>query len=377
MKPALYVHIPFCSAKCDYCDFFSLDRRSREDKEAFTRALVRQLSFFCDRLKIDEFPTVYIGGGTPTSLTPESLEMIFSAIARAGGKLPLEWTVEVNPESLSRDHLDLFSAYPVTRLSMGVQSIHGPSRKFLGRRGSLKSVYAAFDLLGKNWKGKLSIDLIRGLPESASLPLEEELAMLPLSGIEHISLYDLSLEEGTPLALRTGKIGARNDSLPRDIESRGFLHYEVSNYAKPGNESLHNRSYWEMEPYLGIGPGAVSFLYGNDSWMHQSVRPDLNLYLRGKPEDYTEIEYPSAVEFFIEHLFMGFRQVRGISLEKIERRFGHSLRDIIPRTLGVWADSLSIDTEAGRLALGPEAFWIQDRFFLDAWKELESLNPFA
>jgi oxygen-independent coproporphyrinogen-3 oxidase len=377
MKSALYVHIPFCNAKCDYCDFYSLAKGSRDQKNAFTRALVRQLNHSCEKLDIDEFSTVYFGGGTPTSLTPESLEIIFSAINTLSGSTPIEWTIEVNPESLRREHLDLFSAFPLTRISMGVQSLYGPSRDFLGRRGSLKAVWTAFELLLEYWSGGLSIDLIRGLPESLSLPLEAEISMLPLYGIEHLSIYDLSLEEGTLLAARVGKIEPRRDILPAALESRGFLHYEVSNYSRPGNESRHNRSYWDMDPFLGIGPGAVSLLCEKGTWMQQRVRQNLDLYLRGEIDECLETEIPDGLEFFIEHLFMGLRQVRGISLERIEERFGLKLHDIIPKTLCDWGKSLSTDGQTGRLSLVSEAFWIQDRFFLDAWRELETHNPFA
>ena len=378
MKSALYVHIPFCNGKCDYCDFYSLGNGSRKQKQIFVDVLVKQLKKSCEKLQINEFSTVYIGGGTPSSLDPQSLETIFSAVAASSAVPPFEWTVEVNPESLSTEHMDLFSDFPLTRISMGVQSLYEPSREYLGRRGSRKEVFRALTLLRDRWKGDLSLDLIRGLPQHVSLPLDRELSQLPVSEIQHLSLYDLTLEKNTPLAQRADRTAAfREDNLPRSIEELGFLQYEVSNYAVPGKESRHNQSYWDMDPYLGIGPGAVSLVNRQGEWVHQSVRRDLNLYLNGSPDAYTETEIPSMLEFFIEHLIMGFRQVRGLSLKKIQQRFGRDLYKIIPQTLHSWENNLSENTETGRLSLASNGFWIQDRFFLDAWREAESANPFA
>ncbi|WP_319561246.1 radical SAM family heme chaperone HemW [Marispirochaeta sp.] len=377
MRTSLYVHIPFCDEKCDYCDFYSLGSGSGYQKRDFIRVLIDHLAFFCEEFQIDEFPTVYIGGGTPTSLSSKLLEPLFAAIDACSKNSPIEWTLEVNPESLTRDHLSLFSSFPVSRISMGVQSLYEPSRKFIGRRGSIKAVLKAFDLLHDYWKGALSIDLIRGLSDNASLSLEDELSRLPLSSIQHLSLYDLTVEKGTPLSYRVRKSDPRLDNLPQSLKSSGFQHYEVSNYARPGKESRHNQSYWDMEPYLGIGPGAVSLIRRNGLWMQHSVRRNLDYFLRRSPGECIETESPSAAEFFIDHLLMGFRQVKGLSLNRVQERFAQELSDIIPETLSCWADNLSLDSAGDRLALTGAAFWIQDRFFLDAWKEIDAALPFA
>jgi oxygen-independent coproporphyrinogen-3 oxidase len=159
------------------------------------------------------------------------------------------------------------------------------------------------------------------------------------------------------------------------LEEMGYRRYEVSNYARRGGESLHNLAYWEMQPYLGIGPAAASLLPDGGTWSRYSVPAELFGYIDGSVLRETEV--PTHEEFFMEHLIMGIRQVRGVLLSRIEERFEKQLQSIIPRTLADWGAEEAVKTEDGRLRLCGEAFMHQNRFLLDAWGELELVNPFA
>ncbi len=271
---------------------------------------------------------------------------------------------------------------------MGVQSFFRDSRNFLGRHGSVDDVYDALSGLKDCWSGRLSIDLIRGLPGQYAHDLQAELGSFNPEMVDHVSIYDLTIEDGTPLAVRTGT--HFNGPVPGDledygiIEEAGFHRYEVSNYARPGAESMHNQGYWEMNPYLGLGPSAVSLSYydnngasGGRSARHLSVASSLEEYLTESPDGYTHTELLSPEDLFIEHLIMGFRQVRGLFLPSITARLDKDISAIIPDSLGRWLEKGLCEVENDRLCLRGDSFSTQNRLILEAWEEMDNGKPFA
>jgi putative oxygen-independent coproporphyrinogen III oxidase len=386
VRPALYVHIPFCTSKCDYCDFYSLVSCSLDTEKALVRALLDDLDRSMCHFEITGFSTVYIGGGTPSALCIESLSLLLDGIGKCTAGSPLEWTVEANPGGCTKDFVALMQEKGVDRLSLGVQSLFTPSRRYMGRRGESKPLREGIELVKNQWSGRLSFDFIRDLPEDFSCSIERELELLNVPAADHLSLYDLTVEDSTPLAKRLkqdldGRREGNEDGLRRPdsvalLESKGFRRYEVSNYARPGGESMHNLAYWEMQPYLGIGPAAASLLPEGGGWSRYSVPADLFRYIDDGAV-FREKEVLSREEFFMEHLIMGMRQVRGVLLSRVEERFGRRLESIIPRTLSDWGSEEGLKTEHGRLLLCGKAFMYQNRFLLDAWRELELGSPFA
>ena len=382
MIPSLYIHIPFCSTKCDYCDFYSTTGLNPSMEAVFLQSIKRQLEYSCKRWDLSEFSTVYVGGGTPSVLSPGSLEDLFSLLGNYLPRLSKEFTFEANPESLNIEKIKLLEESPVNRLSLGIQSFSDLSRGYLGRMGDPAQIDTALGAVECGWHGQFSVDFIRGIPGELSIPLEEELHRLPLEKVDHISVYDLTLEAGTPLADRV-KPGTAYESFPENsdvnplLSSHGFNRYEVSNYCRKGFEGKHNQAYWEMSPYLGLGPGAVSLMYENGSPVHVTVSPDVERYITLSPCETLQLEYMSRTDFFIEHLIMGLRQIRGLSLELIQQRFQAGLETIIPESVDSWVKDGLCTSDTGRLKLSDRGFRIQNSLVVAAWQELDKRKAFA
>lgn len=274
----LYVHIPFCLAKCAYCDFFSVASASSSGggpfvPDSYIKALLCEAEFYRNCYGIDSWRTVYIGGGTPSLMSASQMEWLLQGLLSGTQKAPLEFTIEMNPESLTLEKVTVAGDCGVTRLSLGIQSLCQKALDAVGRHCRALCARDVLDKLRPAWKGDLSLDAIAGLPNQNSREFESSLKKILDYKPDHFSLYSLMIEEGTPLerSISSGKIAFDDDEadrqwlLGRDIlEQRGFLQYEVSNFALKGHESLHNGSYWKQLDYVGIGAGATGSLYSFD-----------------------------------------------------------------------------------------------------------------
>jgi oxygen-independent coproporphyrinogen-3 oxidase len=262
----LYVHIPFCARICPYCAFYK-DLLDRSQTWRFCEAILRDLDQQCASFAIAP-ETIYFGGGTPTALTTAQLEFLFEGLRQ---KLDLsfleEWTIEANPGSVSTRKAALLRELGVTRISLGVQSWDNALLKLLGREHSAQQAEQSFRLLHAAGFSNINIDLMFGLPgqtiEQWRLALQKTIALQP----DHISAYCLTYEEDTEFFLRYARGEFSQDSdadaeffemTMSLLESAGYGHYEISNYARPGFSSVHNRAYWLGKNYLGLGPSAVS-----------------------------------------------------------------------------------------------------------------------
>lgn len=362
---ALYVHVPFCRSKCRYCDFFSIGGGGRQG--AVVEETLRQLEFLT-RGASAPFRTVYVGGGTPSVLDRGDLARLLGGIPASGC---LEWTVEANPESLDEGFLDVASRAGVTRLSVGIQTLHDPSMRLLGRPGSRRETLRALRLLETGWRGAWNCDLIAGIPGQSPEELTDDVREVLSRGPGHVSLYSLTLEEGTELErmIRTGLVRPNSPERDEDLwflgkeilEGAGYERYEVSNFSLPGRRSLHNMGYWRLDPYLGVGPGAVSTLPGPDGRVLRVTQTeDLPLFLEGRGSRWgMEVEEIKPKDFLMETLLMGLRLRDGIRRERFTARFGLSFEEALPGLLPEWVDRglaaedpVSIRlTERGGLAL--------------------------
>lgn len=285
MKPPLYVHIPYCLQKCGYCDFFSASAPCVPPE--YVRAVARQLEHLARAFCVDGWKSVYIGGGSPSLLGAEDLEFLCESIKAAAlnKAAPLaencEWTIEMNPETVSRPLLEKAASCGINRLSVGIQCKNDKVLRAIGRRASERDIEKAADLIKDFWPRQWSADLIAGLPFQTKKDIERDIDFVERKGAKHVSLYSLTLEEGTPLkgAIDAGKIPYDEEAAEelwlygRDLlEGKGFLQYEVSNFARPGFESLHNGAYWAQESYLGAGAGAAGTIYGKPTgWRYTNV----------------------------------------------------------------------------------------------------------
>jgi oxygen-independent coproporphyrinogen-3 oxidase len=264
----IYIHIPFCATRCIYCDFFSSTDASR--KVAFREAACRELAMRRDYLKGEKIRTVYFGGGTPSQLAAADFAHIFDTIGRYYDVSDCEEiTLEANPDDMTAEYVASLRSLPFNRISMGVQSFDATDLHFLNRRHTREQAIQAVSLCRENGIENISIDLIYGLPGRTVAGWTHNLDEAIALDVPHISAYHLIYEEGTPLnKLRmAGKVVPVDELVSEELfnllidrlEAAGYLHYEISNFARPGYFSKHNSSYWNETKYLGIGPSAHSY----------------------------------------------------------------------------------------------------------------------
>ena len=351
MEISLYVHVPFCRQKCDYCDFFSIPSNRAScicPDEEYVRSVLTEIRFYVKKYSVSRWKTVYIGGGTPSQLGAKLLFELVSGIKNAvSGKTADEFTVEMNPEDLTEDILDSAQNAGVDRISIGVQALDKKALDSINRHCSLKTAISALELLQKKWKKKLSVDFIAGLPGQTYSSFKKQFeTVFNCKNIDHISLYSLTLEENTPLykKIESGKIKWSQQKTDRMwilgrkiLKENGFIQYEVSNFARTGAESRHNKVYWHLENYIGCGSGACGSVYGDVSerWTNTcSIKNYENFWLNFNseseiPESIRQVEKIDLQTQEFEWLMMGFRLLEGVCSEEFKKRFGKSLEERI------------------------------------------------
>lgn len=341
----LYIHIPYCRSKCSYCDFYSGPLRLF-NAESYFEALGQE--FAARRNEIGKIETVYFGGGTPGSVEARYFSPYF---ALTDG----EKTVEVNPENITTAYASELMKSGANRVSMGVQSLSDKELRAIGRRHTSADARKAYKELRDAGFSNISLDLMYGLPgqtvETWRHSLRELIEMRP----EHISAYLLSYEAGTLLTaqMRAGKIMEATEEMSEEMYAilceecsrAGYRHYEISNFALPGYEARHNSAYWDMTPYLGLGPGAHSF----DGATRRENPANLRAYLL-KPEAFYEIEEENEDNRYNDRLITGLRTSHGIEPEF----FGQDLER---------AQKLLEYNEESRLRIG-EAAWLRSNSIL-------------
>lgn len=271
-KPlGLYIHIPFCVRKCEYCDFLSWSGLSRADRTAYAAALCREISAAAETFPKADVDTIFIGGGTPTTLSPEDLSMIMNHVRGTFHVLPeAEITMEMNPGTYSEGMIAFVKEH-LTRVSIGLQSARNEELRRLGRIHTYEEFENCYRSLRNAGVDNINIDLMSALPGQSIQSWEYTLRKVIGLDPEHISAYSLIVEEGTPFydLYESGKLNLPEEDVEREmyhltktiLSEAGYQRYEISNYAKPGFACRHNIRYWRREPYLGFGVGAAS-MYG-------------------------------------------------------------------------------------------------------------------
>ena len=351
-KPRLgiYIHIPFCASKCSYCDFYSLAGCEHLMPD-YHRALIAHLAESARGIRNYEVDSVYFGGGTPSYYGAEHLMEIFDVLKRNGNvRLDAEVTVECNPDSMTYKDLKLLRSEGVTRLSVGVQATNNDLLKLIGRRHSFQQAELAFSAARKAGFDNISLDLIYGLPSQTKSDWAESLARIVEMHPEHISCYGLKLEEGTPMyrEYKDSPVLPSEDEqadmysyAAEMLERYGYKQYEISNFCAPGFESLHNLKYWNLDDYMGFGPGAHSCV-GN---LRYSFVKDLKRYISGvekKVSIIDEYQQVDPMERSVEYLMLAMRTNRGISEEDYRVRTQSDWKPILHALLAFqekgWAE---------------------------------------
>ena len=335
---SLYIHIPFCSSFCDYCDFYSVDRNNYYDAfiDSFLNALLFDINNQISRFNIKEIPTVYIGGGTP-SVLGKKIHIIPDALKNICGFSPLEFTVEANPESLTEDFLDVCREGGVNRLSLGIQTFNEKIRKAINRIGDISSLEKSLNLASKYFPASFSVDLITGLPYQNEKIITEEIKHILNFNPSHISLYSLILEKETPLYT---KIKNKELKLPDNetsdilwllgkdtLVNEGFNHYEISNFAKDGKICIHNTRYWKMQNWIGAGPSASGTIIDGEKAKRYTYSNDVDAYIK-EPLLHTAIYEELDKNLLLkERILMGFR---------LRECQDNLFKEYIPKTLAKW-----------------------------------------
>lgn len=362
--PGIYVHIPFCSSFCIYCDFYSVTECSKRDIyiEALERETVRR------KYELKGAPTtIYIGGGTPSLLSIEQLSRVVEILSThfSFDKLE-EFTIEVNPDDISPDYAAALKGLGVTRVSMGIQSFNDENLRWMRRRHTSEESIAAYRTLRDAGFGNISLDLIFGYKasdmsdEEAFLRWKQDIKEMIKLRPEHISAYQMSIEPGSMLAL-SGNYSEPSQEfcekcywwLIDELRGSGYEQYEISNFSLPGYNSRHNSSYWERSPYLGLGAAAHSF----DGAVRRWNPDDLSKYIAGAAAGWGEgsFEVLSEKEALEEKIMLGLRRARGVTLSEQE----HAL--LSPSIEALTSKGLLLyDPESYHISLPRESLFISD-----------------
>ena len=357
----LYVHVPFCPSICPYCDFHVLTRRAGQ-VEAYLAQLEHEAAELASRYKV-ELDTVYLGGGTPSFLRDAELRALVGSVRRHLGWGRAENTLEVNPGTVSPARAALWRDLGFDRASVGVQSLNDATLKFLGRQHDAAGAReAVMTLIGAGLR--VSGDLITAVPGQ---PLDADIHGLVELGVDHISAYTLTIEPGTEFARRGVTVHEDDERAGFErteelLAAHGFARYEISNYARPGQESRHNLAYWQGRTYLGLGPGAAGHYpvtyRGGAGLTTRRTNPHLHEWLTGARG---EAEPVGPEDYVTDALFMGLRLRRGVDLSDLSRRSGLNVPERYARAIAANVQRGLLEFGGARLRATPQGWWLLNR----------------
>ncbi|QXP64128.1 radical SAM family heme chaperone HemW [Polaribacter sp. HaHaR_3_91] len=324
----IYIHIPFCKQACFYCDFhFSTSLKKKED---MILSLIKEIEIRKDELKNTIIESIYFGGGTPSVLNTDEIQVLIDTVYRNHTVIENpEITLEANPDDLSEEKIIELSKTPINRLSIGVQSFFEKDLKLMNRAHNSSEAKKCLEIATRYFSN-ISVDLIYGIPDCTNDEWRDNIQTALSFGIPHISSYALTVEPKTALAtlIKKGEIKNVDDEkaeeqfhiLIEELKKVDFVHYELSNFGKEGFFSQNNSSYWLGKPYLGIGPSAHSFNGIQRSW---NVRNNAK-YIKAIQENTLPIERETLTKTdgYNEYIMTGLRTIWGVSIEKIEKDFG-------------------------------------------------------
>lgn len=389
MTQAVYVHIPFCRQKCLYCDFASYAGCSQQQMDAYADAVCLEIAGrAAEAERVANDATIYFGGGTPSTLPMDALAKIVLTLKRYGfWRSPAEATIEVNPGTADLEKLRFFRSLGFDRISFGVQSLNDAELKTIGRIHSAAEALDAIQLAKAAGFERISADLIYGLPGQLLESLKATIESLLATGIEHMSVYGLIVEEGTPLAklVDSGRLQLPDEDTAADmydlvqqmLKFAGFKRYEISNYAKNEQYSRHNLVYWQYHPYVAFGAAAAGF----DGRVRRSAVEEVAPYIeevdalycsehteKKRQEAYAKLyieEKLTRDELFGEFMFMGLRRAQGADLKEAKERFSIDVWERYHKELQplIEHELLVYDKENGYLRLTEQGMAVGNQIF--------------
>ncbi|MGI6073132.1 MAG: radical SAM family heme chaperone HemW [Fermentimonas sp.] len=367
----IYIHIPFCKTRCNYCDFYKTTDERLID--GYVEALCKEIYLRKTELKTP-VKTIYFGGGTPSRLNYTKLCKIFESISSNYSiDTDAEITLEANPDDLTTDYIKMLCDTPINRLSIGVQSFDDIELKFLSRRHNALQAIDSIHSSQKHGFHNISIDLMYGLPNQTLDIWRQNLKKASSIGIQHLSAYHLIYEPNTIITrlLEQGKINPANEDLSNDMfallieqmTNAGFIHYEISSFAKKGFISRHNSSYWTGLQYLGFGPSAHSFNGEARSWNISSVTDYIKSINSGKL--CYDSEHLSENEKYNEYILTGLRTAWGIDLIKLKQHFGDDYLSYCLENAKPYIESNKISIEQNTMKLTSNGIFTSDGIMSD------------
>ncbi|MFC0232640.1 radical SAM family heme chaperone HemW [Vagococcus entomophilus] len=367
-----YIHIPFCEHICFYCDFNKVFLEGQPVDE-YIEALIKEMRLTSELSPCATTETLYIGGGTPTSLTANQLDRLLKGVRDT---LPFEvgneFTVEANPGDLTLEKLEVMQNYGVNRLSMGVQSFDNQLLKKIGRKHSAEDVFDTMHLIEKSGLTNVSIDLIYALPGQTMASLEDTLQKAIDLGLSHYSLYSLILENKTMFAnwARLGRLKLPGEDIEGDMfelaaskmSAAGLAQYEISNFARAGKESQHNLVYWDNEQYYGFGAGASGYLGKTRYKNHGPIQHYLEPLRHNQLPTITKENLTKANQME-EQMFLGLRKIAGISVKQFEEKFQTSFFSIYGQVFAELEAQQLLYQKDGQVALTQKGLLLGNEVF--------------
>ncbi|MFP8782242.1 radical SAM family heme chaperone HemW [Planococcus plakortidis] len=373
MVKGMYIHIPFCHQICFYCDFNKVFFKD-QPVDAYIESIGKELALWKQEGALEEpLKTVFLGGGTPTALTPSQLERLLELIHQY---VPMaknvEWSSEANPDELTRDKMEVLYKGGVNRLSMGVQTFDQDLLKRLGRTHANEDVLRAVETAREIGFSNISFDLMYGLPGQTMAQWDETLERAFAFDMPHFSAYSLIIEPKTVFynLMVKGKLNTVTEDLEGDMYERlmdemakqGLHQYEISNFAKPGHESRHNLLYWDNEEYIGVGAGAHGYVNGVRYSNHGPLKKYMEPLESGERPvlDSTQVSIKAKME---EEMFLGLRKTTGVDIAHFQEKFGAPLEKVYGEILRNEKAKGNLAVEQGRVKLTHKGRFVGNEVF--------------
>lgn len=366
-ETALYIHIPFCKQKCLYCDFPSF-----ANSEGLIEGYIEALCMEMGNIGNKKISTMFIGGGTPTYLNLKCLKKLRKNLQKLNLSQNIEFTIEGNPGTFTREKFEILKSMGVNRLSIGLQAVQDDLLKKLGRIHNYNSFLSSYNMArGMDFKN-INIDLMFGLPGQTVEMWRNTLETVIKLDPEHLSCYSLILEEGTPFFNLYSERDLPNEDIVSEmyfvtkqfLKENGYLQYEISNFSKPGLECKHNLVYWNLKNYIGIGSGAHSYCEG----IRYRNEVNVQKYVNGIIKDGNAVveSYNNTLEDNIEEfIFLGLRKIEGISISEFQNRFRKDIFSIYNSVIKKYKDEHMIVIENDRLYLSSRGIEISNYILSD------------
>ena len=371
----IYIHIPFCRQKCYYCDFYSVAslKHATELQEMLCEELQHQKNY----LQGEKVESIYIGGGSPSVLSPEEITKIIKKVYQLHKvEENAEITLEANPDDLTYEYLDNLFKTPVNRLSVGIQSFSDDDLRLMNRRHTAKQAIETIKYAQKIGFKNISIDLIYGLPDMSTEKWKKHLNQAFELNVQHISSYHLTYEPRTVFAkmLKMNKIQPiEEDSsyeqfllLRKMAKEAGFIHYEISNFAKPNFLAIHNTNYWKQVKYLGIGPSAHSYDGENRQWNISHIPDYMKSMRKGKIPCETEIL--SKYDKYNDYIMTSLRTIWGIDLNYINEKFGKELLNKCLKNASPFIKKEMLVKKDNFITLGDNSWFVADKLISELFE---------